>query len=290
MQPTAAAAVFIDNDYDLVLGGGGIKGLGHVGVLQAAWERGIRFKDIYCVSIGSLVGTIYANGHPIPTLAETFMTELDKFGREAFSSLFTRQGLWNIIKFGGAVDVRPFFEDLIARHKLTPQPHLKLVAAHWTNASFHPHLFEGTNYELAAGMHASCAMPPFVMPVWVQCGEKRIRLVDGGLWHQAPHSFCQRQAIISRLGLAKKWPERKLNPTDMVIHAGEMVVAPMKELFGHQVPEHHITIHSGKDEVATFTFDLTDEVCKSMVKHGYDQASRSFDEMEREYRCRNGKG
>lgn len=283
MQPSAVKAVFRDNIFDWVFGGGGVKGLSHAGSLLAAWERGIRIGDVYCVSIGSLVGTIFANGHPVPQLADTFMHELDRFGRQAFKNLFTVRAARNIFSNGGAVNVRPFFDDLVARHNLRPQPNLKIVAAYW-NGGFKPHLFSGTEFDIATALHASCAMPPFIESVWVPEGKKNRRLIDGGVWHQAPHQFCTRPAIISRLGPARKLPPAPLHGVDMVIHLGEMVASRFKELFvAHPDPYGHFTIHAGQDNVATFTFNLSDKTCRSMVRHGYEQASRVLDQIERCY-------
>ncbi len=283
MQPSAAKAVFRDSVFDWVFGGGGVKGLSHAGSMLAAWERGIRIGDIYCVSIGSLVGALYGNGYPVPQLADAFMQELDRFGREAFKKLFTISGARNIIRKGGAVDVRPFFEDLVSRYSLRTQPNLKILAAYWSRG-FKPHLFTGTDFDLATALHASCAMPPFIESVWIPQGNTHRRLIDGGVWHQAPHHFCTRPAIISRLGPAKKLPPGRLHAADMLIHVGEMAVSRLKELFVvHPDPPGHFTIHAGQDEVATFTFNLTDKTCRSMVSHGYERASRVFDEMERRY-------
>jgi NTE family protein len=56
--------------FTLVLGGGGMKGLAHVGVLQALLERGHRPANIIGTSVGSLVGTAWAAGKSIPELRD----------------------------------------------------------------------------------------------------------------------------------------------------------------------------------------------------------------------------
>jgi NTE family protein len=52
----------------LVLSGGGIYGAAHVGVLAALQELGIRPDVVVGTSAGSLVGGVYAAGHPVETL------------------------------------------------------------------------------------------------------------------------------------------------------------------------------------------------------------------------------
>ena len=51
-----------DTNFTLVLGGGGMKGLAHVGVLQALVERDLRPARIVGSSIGALVGAAWAAG------------------------------------------------------------------------------------------------------------------------------------------------------------------------------------------------------------------------------------
>lgn len=49
----------------LVLGGGGLKGFAHIGVLKAFEERGIKPSVVAGTSIGSLIAAAYAGGMPI---------------------------------------------------------------------------------------------------------------------------------------------------------------------------------------------------------------------------------
>jgi len=60
----------------LALGGGGAKGLAHIGVIQALEEAGIKIDYIAGTSMGALVGAAYASGFPIDTL-EKIATSTD---------------------------------------------------------------------------------------------------------------------------------------------------------------------------------------------------------------------
>jgi NTE family protein len=66
----ADRAVKRDTPFTLVLGGGGMKGLAHVGVLQALLERGHRPTRIIGSSVGALVGAAWAGGAGIAKLRE----------------------------------------------------------------------------------------------------------------------------------------------------------------------------------------------------------------------------
>lgn len=66
----ADTAVKRDTPFTLVLGGGGMKGLAHIGVLQALLERGHRPIRIIGSSVGALVAAAWAGGMGIAKLRE----------------------------------------------------------------------------------------------------------------------------------------------------------------------------------------------------------------------------
>ena len=52
----------------LVLGGGGAKGIAHIGVLKAFHEAGIEFDMVVGCSIGAIIGGLYAAGYSVPLI------------------------------------------------------------------------------------------------------------------------------------------------------------------------------------------------------------------------------
>src|SRR5260370_25915314 len=66
----ADSAVKRDTPFTLVLGGGGMKGVAHVGVLQALLERGHRPTRIIGSSFGALAGAAWAGGMGLAQLRE----------------------------------------------------------------------------------------------------------------------------------------------------------------------------------------------------------------------------
>ncbi|HMH82600.1 MAG TPA: patatin-like phospholipase family protein [Gemmatimonadales bacterium] len=56
--------------FTLVLGGGGMKGLAHIGVLQALTERGLVPARIVGSSVGAMVGAAWSAGRSIPELRD----------------------------------------------------------------------------------------------------------------------------------------------------------------------------------------------------------------------------
>lgn len=61
---------------DIVLAGGGVKGIGHVGALAALEAAGMRFPRVAGTSAGSIVGALLAAGMPTARMLEV-MRELD---------------------------------------------------------------------------------------------------------------------------------------------------------------------------------------------------------------------
>ena len=59
-----------DTRFSLVLGGGGMKGLAHIGVLQALTERGLYPACVIGSSVGALVGAAWAAGRSPEALRE----------------------------------------------------------------------------------------------------------------------------------------------------------------------------------------------------------------------------
>ncbi len=56
----------------LVLSGGGIRGMAHIGLLKAMQERELEAKTIAGSSVGALVGALYANGNSIEDMLQFF--------------------------------------------------------------------------------------------------------------------------------------------------------------------------------------------------------------------------
>ncbi|MGC9151166.1 MAG: patatin-like phospholipase family protein [Microbacter sp.] len=56
----------------IALSGGGIRGMAHLGIIQAMEEHGLRPEIISGVSAGSIVGALYADGHTPKEIARFF--------------------------------------------------------------------------------------------------------------------------------------------------------------------------------------------------------------------------
>src|SRR5213594_2698131 len=93
-SPSGQAANHVNTEprFTLVLGGGGMKGVAHVGVLQALTERGLVPAQIVGSSVGSLVGAAWSAGKSIAELREIAMglQRKDIFARAHADMAFKR--------------------------------------------------------------------------------------------------------------------------------------------------------------------------------------------------------
>jgi NTE family protein len=142
-----------DKSIGLVLSGGGVRGVAHLGVLKLLEEMGLRPSFISGTSAGALVGALYAAGHPINAIFEAFKeTPLLKVAN------FTHRK-------PGFIDIEKFMQKLEEYFPGNSFESLKIklfVTAtdliHGQSKTFH----EG---ELIKPVLASCAVPVVFTPV-----------------------------------------------------------------------------------------------------------------------------
>jgi NTE family protein len=79
----------------IVLSGGGVRGVAHIGVLRALMERGIHPDFVAGVSAGAIVGALYAAGHS-PRDMLRFFQEIHPLSLELFS--FAKPGFMDTDK------------------------------------------------------------------------------------------------------------------------------------------------------------------------------------------------
>lgn len=171
----------------LVLGGGGLKGFAHVGVLRALEERRI-VPDVYAgTSIGALISAAYLNGASVDSLAERALA-------------LKRKDLFRINHFGMLLD-RMRSPSIYLEEQLR-----ELVAASLPDTTFAelPKRLLVNTVDLDRGarvvwglpgledvsvrdaVYASCALPGFFPPGRV--GERTC--IDGGVVDNLPVSMA----------------------------------------------------------------------------------------------------
>ncbi|MGD8276460.1 MAG: patatin-like phospholipase family protein [Gemmatimonadota bacterium] len=167
----------------LVLGGGGVKGLAHVGAWRALAEAGVAVTEIIGTSIGALVGACLAGGADIALLEE--------LARSLQRQDIVTLNRWAFL-LNGISEVSVFHADAFRRYLADVLPvetfddlslpfsanavHLETGRMEWFGAGGR------TDVPLADAVYASCALPLFYPPADLG-GEL---YVDGGVRDPLP--------------------------------------------------------------------------------------------------------
>lgn len=184
----------------LALGGGGVRGLAHISVLEALDELGIKPSIVAGSSMGAMVGAIYASGIPGKRIRERFENHLilkDDTWRDviekrsdllkwvtAFSADFSR---------GGLIKTERFFKYLFSEIKKNSFeeleiPLLVIATDYWKSEEV---VFDSG--PLLPAIQASIAVPGVFAPVSI--GEKV--LVDGSVVNLVPYDHLLDRADIT---------------------------------------------------------------------------------------------
>lgn len=154
----------------LVLSGGGIRGIAHLGVLQALTEAGIKFDKISGTSAGSIVGSLFAQGIEPAEILKVFMkTHLYKYIRPAFKA----KGLMSLDK------IRPLLLEYIPHDSFEGLKTPMVVTATDFNECKVKYFSSG---ELINPILASSAIPVFFKPITI----KGKIYMDGGILNNFP--------------------------------------------------------------------------------------------------------
>lgn len=164
----------------LVLGGGGLKGLAHIGVWRALSELGVRVGGIVGTSVGALVGVLVAGGMGWEELRGHALA----VGPDDLTRVNRRVGWFNGVRqvsvFRGEV-LRAFIARLLGggtwESLAIPVQVNAVELGSGRTEWFGPGA--RTDVSLLDAVHASCALPVIYPPVSIDGGA----WVDGGVVH-----------------------------------------------------------------------------------------------------------
>ncbi|KXK24232.1 MAG: patatin [Bacteroidetes bacterium OLB12] len=161
----------------LVLSGGGVRGMAHIGVLKALEEMNIGFDCIAGTSAGSIVGALYAAGHK-PDKIFQLVKNLSIFNalRPAFTwtGLLTMNGLKEVL-------LKNIPDNDFSKLKLP----LTVAATNIRNGQVQ-YFNSG---ELISTIMASCSIPAIFNPMQID----QNLYVDGGLLDNLPAKAIRNQ-------------------------------------------------------------------------------------------------
>jgi NTE family protein len=153
----------------LVLSGGGIRGIAHLGVLKALKKTGVQISQITGTSAGSIAGSLYAAGVDPEDAFNIFMqTKLMKFIRPALGSL----GLINIERTG------EIFKQYLPAHIEDLKIPMTICTTNFSEGT----VAYFTKGPLIRAIHASSCIPGVFKPIMIH----EQMYVDGGVLNNFP--------------------------------------------------------------------------------------------------------
>ncbi|MDG1571456.1 patatin-like phospholipase family protein [Robiginitalea sp. M366] len=158
------------NKVGLVLSGGGVRGMAHIGALHALREFDIQPHWVSGSSVGALVGALYASGTDTRQMLQ-FFKETPIFRYNFFS--FSKPGLMDTERYQG------LFSKYWPENRFDALQRPLFVAATNLQKGEERFFYEG---ELIRPLLASAALPPVFSPVAIE-GEL---YADGGIMNNFP--------------------------------------------------------------------------------------------------------
>lgn len=155
----------------LALGGGGARGIAHIGALKAFEELGIEFDYIAGTSVGSLVGSLYAFGKPA--------SEIEQFAIKLKRSDIMKKAI-PVIHTVSAERIEQQLNSIFGDITVFSELKTPFVAVCTDLKTGKEVDFDYGN--VAKVVSASCALPYIFSPVVYE----GMHLIDGGLRNNVP--------------------------------------------------------------------------------------------------------
>jgi len=252
---------------DAVLEGGGIRGIGHVGALTVAEEKGYSWVNVAGTSAGAFVAAMMAAGYSAKEMYGIMKDEVDfhRFAQDrGFSGFFLGEAI-NLLRHGGlhsgdyivgfmkeklgAKQKRKFGDLVVPGREHEPKDskyrYGLIVIASDISSGRMLHLpqdvlqfgMDPDELDIALAVRMSASIPFFFIPVDQRNDKEHrdCRIVDGGLLSNFPVSIFDVQTKPSRptfgLRLVDSLPIAEcpwpINPTNNVFQIGQALLSTM---------------------------------------------------------------
>ena len=167
--------MFKNKSIGLVLSGGGVRGMAHIGLIKAMREHNIEAKEVAGTSIGALVGALYANDNSVEDML-AFFKETPLFQYSFFTII--KPGLIDTERY---VDI---FKDFFPKNSFESLNKPLYVVA--TDLLSGKEKVFNTG-ELIKPLLASAALPPVFSPVDIN----NVLYADGGIMNNFPKEYVE---------------------------------------------------------------------------------------------------
>ncbi len=189
----------------LVLGGGGSKGIAHLGVLKVLEENKIPIDLIVGCSVGSAIGALYSDNPNSDELKE----KLIKLKRDDLLDLSIEDSFRALFSLRGPIRGYYYQKFLLDNLKTKDLESLKIPLVVATTDINTNNLYAIRTGPIVPAVHASSAIPPLFAPVRIY-GKT---LIDGGVKAPVPVKVAKQYGpkIIIAVDIGAPPPKDKLN-------------------------------------------------------------------------------
>jgi NTE family protein len=284
-----------DSSIALVLSGGGARGMAQVGVIEVLEENGIRPGLIVGVSIGAIVGGLYAAGYS-PMEIETFIREIEwseliydspkrtrlfqtqRMATEKFI-LHLRMSDFKLYIPGG-ISAAQIISNTLVKYCTLPNYSadgdfdrlpIPFRAVTTDLRSGKPHIFKGGN--LAVALRASSAIPLFLAPFETDSS----LLADGGLIYPIPVEIamaCCSSLIIAVDATADVVYSGDLNNALLILDQTTNIMAENRKKVERELAD--VLIRPNLEGYGSYDFSHFDEI----VELGREAAREALPKIE----------
>lgn len=263
----------------LVLSGGGIKGVAHLGALHSLESRGLlrKVRFIACTSIGSAIGVLISLGWKPYEIHQIFKDL-------TWTNYITKIDLRQFLQEYGMLDIDKFFRKLeeLLLEKFPAIPTLSEVADRYRirlciatyNLTenrmeyLHPSTHPGIDVLTAVKM--SCALP-IVFPSVEYMGRKYI---DGGILDNFPFSQIPRK--MRTLGIDLATPSQSWDDANLFEYLYRISQIASNHVLNTQLENlprnvHRLHIDTG---IVAVSLQTAESAMRAVFQRGYDEMER----------------
>ena len=247
----------------LVLGGGGSKGIAHLGAIQELEKAGIRPDLIIGCSAGAIVGAFYAD-EPNLEHAEKLFLKLKRSDLLDTSFLGAR--------FGAVKGKK--LQDFMKKNLSSQSFHdLQIPLIVVATDLFTGNIVELSQGDISSAINASCALPGLFKPVLLHDRY----LVDGGVSSPLPIEIAKKYGaeLIIAIDVSEELPSSK--PSHFFGVAKRGIEISYRKLIAHSLEKADIAISMNFKDIGMFSEHLNQE----MYEHGQLQARNALPEIEK---------
>ncbi|MCX7760315.1 MAG: patatin-like phospholipase family protein [Hydrogenothermaceae bacterium] len=156
--------------FGIVLSGGAVRGLAHIGVLKALEEHGIKPSVVSGVSAGSIIGLFYSAGYSPSDIEDlAIKTDFKSYVKPSFS----KEALFSIESMDTFLEKYIHYKDI---SELPKEFHVAITNLNTASVEYK------NSGDIKKIVRASCSLPVLFRPVKID----KFYYIDGGVMNNLP--------------------------------------------------------------------------------------------------------